>query len=204
MKSSIRTSAALMLCACLLTSCGDDETTSGEGGGEAWRPDPSVPTELGSDGFTPPDAVLSLGDSAVVPLFQEGHFDDPDVSGSLEVTVSEAPVKGSRDDLPEDGLFAAGHEGTPYYVTFDVKNVGDVTLEGVIITMTGVGAAGDGLNSSASTAFEPCPASIPQAFGPGQTANTCSVVFVDDEELAAVGYDEAEDYDDHPVLWDLT
>ncbi|KRF15380.1 hypothetical protein ASG90_11770 [Nocardioides sp. Soil797] len=193
------------LCVALLAGCGEDDGSGDDAAsGDAWRPDPSVPTEVGSDGFTPPGAVLSLGDTATVPLLEEGFMDDPDVTGALEVSVTGAPVQGSAADLPTDGPFADDRQGTPYYVTFTAKNVGDAPLEGLLLRLQGVDSEGESLDSLASSDFPECAGGIPQSFAAGESATTCSVVLVEDDALAAVGYVEAADYEDSPVLWDLT
>ncbi|QIX27413.1 hypothetical protein ncot_12965 [Nocardioides sp. JQ2195] len=203
MRRSIRTLVAGSACAVLITACGTDEADDG-GTADAWRPDPAVPTEVGPDGFTPPDAVLSPGDTASVPWLKEGSFDAPDVTGALEVTVTDDPIAGSMDDLPTDSPFADEREGTPYYVTFTVKNVGKTSLEGLLVRLTGVDVEGADLDSSALSELAECPGGIPLSFAPGESATACSVVFVEDAALAAVGYEGAADYEDDPALWDLT
>lgn len=192
-----------LITATLLAGCSDDGDDSG---GESWRPDPAAPTELDGDGHTPPDAVLALGDTAAVPYFDDGFADEADTVGELEVTVSEQPVEKSRDDLPTDDRgFLEDSEGTPYFVTFEITNTGETPLDGpVLVRLTGVDVTGEGLDSFATSSLPTCNGSVGTGIAPGETADLCSIVFVEDEDLAAVGYENAEEYDDHPVLWDLT
>ncbi|WP_067437292.1 hypothetical protein [Nocardioides jensenii] len=199
---SINTLTLAVACAALLTGCNaDDDSAPAD---DAWKPDSSVPTEPGDDGFTRPGAVLAPAASARVPFLDDGFGDEPDLTGSLEISDVQVPVEGERDAIPSDQAFSDELDGTPYYVTFTAKNTGETDLSGTVIRLTAVDVEGDTMATWASSSLEPCPGAFPADFGPGATATICSVVFVDDDDLAAVGYDRAPDYEDDPVLWDLT
>lgn len=86
--------AGLCLSAAVLSSCSDD----------ASDPDPGT---SGADGLTPPGTVLALGQTARVPL-----SDDGDV---IDLTVSSITA-GRRAEL--DGL-----DGTPYYVRLEATAI---------------------------------------------------------------------------------
>lgn len=182
-----------------VTSCDDSDS----GGEDTWKPESSVPTDPGDDGFTQPGAVLAADGTATVPYLEEGSFDDPTISGSLEISDVQTPVEADPAELPED---LAAEDGTvPYYVTYTVTVTGEESLSGTLVRLTALNSAGDGGRTAAASDFAPCRGSIPGDGSPGSTGQACTIVYVDsDEEVAAVGYESAPDYDDEPVLWDLT
>lgn len=190
----------LVLAASLaMTSC--DNSDSGDE--DTWKPESSVPTEPGEDGFTQPGAVLAADGTASVPYLEEGSFGDPDVSGTLEISEVQPPVEADPAELPEE---LAAESGTvPYYVTYTVTVTGEESLGDTLVRLTALDSAGDGGRTAAASDFAPCRGSVPGDGSPGATGQACTIVYVDSgEEVAAVGYESAPAYDDEPVLWDLT
>lgn len=198
--------ASATLLAAGLTGCGDDPASGGGGGSEqekVWEPSSDVPTQPGSDGLTPPGAVLEPGDTAKL-MIADSILSDAQLFPA-EVTVGgDAIVEGDREAVlaafGDQPMFEADEIGEQvWYVRFTLEAGADAAfLHG---TVKAVDAQGETMYSLSREGFDGCAMALVPASG--GTAETCSIVSGDERPVAVSWDTGAEAYDDDPVLWYL-
>lgn len=145
-------------------------------------------TDVGAD--------LSFGEAATV------IYEPNQKRGSvLDLNVKKA-TRGAVSDFSGFILDDYTKASTPYYVTVEVKNVGEGDVGGAPVPLWGVDANDVLLPpTSFTTTFRTCPSlPLPKKFGPDKTFSTC-LVFLAPEKgtMESVSFRPNQDFD--PIVW---
>lgn len=202
--TSLALLATTALLAAGLSGCGDDPGSGGGGGGDeaqVWKPSSDVPAEPGSDGLTPPGAVLEPGATARLEI-ADSILSDANLFPA-QVRVDEGGIaEGDRDavaaDLEDDIMGDPDDlEDKVWYLRVTITAGPEAA--GLTGTVTAVDAEGDSMAYLGRGGFEDC-AMTPVPAG-GGSFETCTVVTGDERPVAVAWDTGTEEYDDDPVLW---
>ncbi len=203
MTTTLRTSAALWLAACLvLSSCAGD---ADDGVDRGVSPTPTPTPTAASPSVTPPPGVtltepgteLEFGETATVE-----YSPSQSVGSVLSLEVKDA-TRGRLSDLKGFDLDTPyKRQANYYFVNVVVENLGDTDLGGRDVPLNGVNDKNTLLPPVVfQSAFPRCPSErLPKKFGTGERFKTCLVFLSPDKgALTAVSYRPVETAE--PITW---